>query len=112
MQVLTVGLLASGNLRNWPPASEPCTAVSPNPMVGDFGPNAVNILRLVASGGNGQPSFDNGDNITVYFSELSNCAGLPEVFYRVLTIFTTLREMLYYIPCSINEMCGFILNYF
>ena len=79
IQVLKLGLLSSGGLRNWPPASAPSTAVSSDPMIGDFGPSAVSIVRLLAGGGTGQASLDSGDNITIFFSELSNCAGQPEV---------------------------------
>ncbi len=77
-QILTASLLASGGLRNWPPASAPSTAVSAA-MAGDFGPVAVRILSIVASGGGGPSTFDNEDNITISFSELCDCAGQKEV---------------------------------
>jgi hypothetical protein len=48
-------------------------------MSGDFGPVAVRILSVIANGGGGASTFDNGDNITIYFSELCNCAGQGEV---------------------------------
>jgi hypothetical protein len=52
-------------------------------MVGDFGPVAVKILSVVASGGVGPSTFDNGDNITIIFSELCDCAGQKEVNFSI-----------------------------
>ncbi len=72
-------LLSSGGLRNWPPASAPSAAVSAAPMVGDFGPVAVKILSVVASGGDGPSTYDDWDNLTILFSELCDCAGQKEV---------------------------------
>ena len=76
---ITVTVLPSGNLRNWPPASSPSTHAFTGILQGSFGPEAISVVELVAQdGGKGTGTYDVNDTITLVLSEPTDRGGLPE----------------------------------
>jgi hypothetical protein len=74
---MTVRVLLSGDLRNYPRASSPITTLSPT-LTGAFGASSLKIKGLVADGSNRQDAnFGEGDTIEVVFNQPVNIAEYP-----------------------------------
>ena len=80
--VFTMGVLASGNVRNYPPASVPSDHQSPV-LSGDFGPSPIQVVSVVAN----DPvdlidTFNSGDELFVTFSQATDKGGLPDILTK------------------------------
>ena len=71
----TLSVKASAMLRNYPPQSAPCTAISP-PLVGNWGTITPKIVGFVAFGVNG--IYSKGCTLTITFFPPTNIANLPQ----------------------------------
>jgi len=77
--ILTVTVLPSGKLRNWPPASNASSHAFNGTLGGSFGPEAISIVALVAQdGGSGKGTYDINDTVTLVLSEPTDRGGLAE----------------------------------
>lgn len=79
---LTGTILATGNLRNNPPASAPASITSPT-LVGNFGPSPIRIRSAVADDPTDlNAAYNNGDTLTITFTEATNKADLPDTLTK------------------------------
>jgi hypothetical protein len=103
---LTVSILETANLRNFPPTSAPSVTTSV-PLSGGFGPSVVYIVSLVGDDpDDGDIVYGAEDTITVTFNRETNMAGMPlgfapksEVIVACLCVLVCLYLCLYLCLC-------------
>jgi hypothetical protein len=93
---ITVTVLPSGNLRNWPPAAAASTHSFTGMLEGSFGPEAIKVEKLVADdGGTGKGTFDVNDTVTLVLSERTDRGLLPEhVTFEQINSFVSFNQRL------------------
>ena len=82
----TVTVLASGNLRNSPPACKPSTATSP-PLRGDFGRTIPYITQIVAQDPFGRDQiYGFLDTISIYFRSYAHSSRALHMCLSISTV--------------------------